>query len=59
VHTTFNALTKEDNPFKCKEIIKKSIHKFSFVDKGGYKVQPTPAPPKFGSSAPDANCNVE
>jgi len=59
VAITFKALTKEDRPFKCKDIIKKSMHKFSFVDNGGYIVQPTPAPPNSGNSAPDAICNVE
>jgi len=59
VHTTFKAFTNEDNPFKCKLIIKKSIHRFSFTAKGGYIVQPTPAPPKLGMSAPEATCRVE
>jgi hypothetical protein len=49
----------DENPFKCTLKIKKSIHKFSLVDKGGYMVQPTPAPPKFGTSAPEATCKVE
>jgi len=32
---------------------------FSLEDKGGYIVQPTPAPPKLGKSAPEAICKVE
>jgi len=49
----------EENPFKCRLKIKKSMHKFSFEDNGGYIVHPTPAPPKLGTSAPEATCNVE
>jgi len=59
VHTTFIAFTIEENPFKWTVSIKKSIQRFSFEDSGGYIVHPTPAPPKLGTSAPEATCSVE
>ena len=41
----FKALSKEEVPFKCKVIIKKSTAKpLCCIDKGGYIVQPVPAP---------------
>ena len=54
----FMAFNKEEVPFKCKDIIKKSIAIFPCLrDKGGYKVHPVPAPTLVHS--PEANKNVK
>ena len=53
------ALTIDENLFKCIVSIKKSMHKFSFEDNGGYIVYLTLAPLKLGTSALEATCNVE
>jgi len=52
------ALSKEDVPFICKVIIKKSVAApSSLIDNGGYTVQPVPAPTVLNS--PEAYINVK
>jgi hypothetical protein len=52
------ALSNEEVPFKCKVTIKKSTEgPDALIDKGGYIVQPVPAPAKPNS--PEAYMNVK
>ena len=59
MYTTFIAFTIEENLFKCILSIKKSIHKFSLEDNGGYIVYLTLAPLTLGKSALEATCKIE